>query len=299
MEFIKISKTMEEYWKKIGYKPTDEQMATLIWNETEWNLNARLNILERFMKDVDRDSPFHTQVRTIKERASAMMDILRDNHSGEYIYHLNEWEPDDEEYEYSAYADSFEPLEETAKNKKAHFQITKLKKLQNASEYEDYSGASFQEGEGYAEYDNGKIKYVYAKGCSAEFVDEGIPFCNSYIGLPNPFKALDIVTAEVNGKRRIGIISPLYLKEEGGSASIPIKPDRAWKPDYSDEAITVEWLWDIKDKEFCHDHVNPLMLDFYELQDDDWEKEYIEAIRELFAGNDTLENVQMLFKGII
>jgi len=158
-------------------------------------------------------------------------------------------------------------LENLAINKKGEYRLGKIGKISDAKQFERKHGLrDYYECERcFIEYSH-KGRVMDVGTCEADFrsVDEGVDFCRKYIGIPHPFKALDVVSSFRNGEKRIGLISPLYLR----TGNEPEKPQKT----YSDDVLTVEWLCDKDKKIFCHDHVNPMHLEFYELMGEDWQK---------------------------
>lgn len=78
MENYKISRSTEKYWKDIGFKLSDENLETIIWNEV-YGLEDRLDALEKLMDDRKPDENLSIQINTIFERYEGVRRFIRDH----------------------------------------------------------------------------------------------------------------------------------------------------------------------------------------------------------------------------
>lgn len=101
-------------------------------------------------------------------------------------------------------------------------------------------------------------------------------FENSYIDIPNPFEAGDIVRLVKDNSHGVVVTS----QEEWTRYKDIMKNSK--NKDFVDASITVDFLLD--NGHISHNHINPIFLERYEPMEDDIDKELLYAAMNVYKG---------------
>ena len=117
------SKDVRDYLKKSNHRFTDSEKATLIYN-SEWSLPSKHKALLE-IADLTEDTKLKQQIRERIECDKHCLQRIKGN-AGGFVYKLEVWEKEDDEYYDCGIFASYNLAENYARRKCKAFQIKKL-----------------------------------------------------------------------------------------------------------------------------------------------------------------------------
>lgn len=276
------SEDVRRFVLETGYKFTDWQKAALLYH-------GKLTVEETFLwlsklSDNTSDTRLRHQIVEYLTREEQAVAVFKENKDREFMYILKYTE---EDCENKVYFFDYSAAYHCGKNQNVPFIIEKYRPYAEFTadngDYEDYSISDMRYDEkGNAVYFQSS-EILYCKDSDKEMNSN---FRNMYYSVPYIFEMGDIVRCiGVCGEDNYGVVETSQKEYYEWESRIP---SLIYPPAYSDVQVRVAFPCD--DGRFCHSHINPLYLEYYnaELNND----KSLDGIR-----NNLLITVSKLYKG--
>ena len=283
LEAMIPSETVRKYVIETGYTFTDWQKAALFYHGT-------LTIQEQFLwlrklSDSTSDTKLKSQITEYLSREEQAIAVFKNNKDRKFLYILKyaeDLEHYGKEYENNMFFFNYEATYCCGKKQGVPFAIGKYRPYtevdSDADDYENYSVSDMW-------YDkNGNAVYFQSSEipyCEDSDEDLSMNFRDMYYNVPYPFEKGDIVRCiGVESENQVGVVETSQKAYYEWENRIPYLAN---PPDDSDVQVRV--VFPNNDGKFCHQHINPIFLEYYnaELNSDTTGKSVLDNL--LLAGS--------------
>lgn len=280
MEYIK-SKDLKEYLKRMQYELSDSEKATLIFN-SGLPLTKIMEEL-KLLSETTKDCTLTLQIRERIEYENFLYNSFCDGDET-VIFHLETKE--EEGYEHNGLFKTLTAAINFANTLNKEYNIYKRRVYTDDTPIKDELGT--------ASYNAmGELMSCWCKDVQNEKIDSiewNNRFEGAYLSMPFPFRKGEIVRRISTGD--VGIVMGPKSDEEMEEHHKRVI--NIYHGDFSDTAITVEFLDDSKEKPvFWHGHIMPSDLEYYE-EKQERRKELLRVASNLIKGCGSLEYFQIL-----
>lgn len=276
------SKDVRDYLKEREHIFSDSERATLIYN-SDWSLPEKHEALSE-LGSVTADLELKQQIEERIQWDERCLEQIKDN-SGQYVYKLEIWEKEDQEYMNTGIFATWELAEDYAKKSCKKFQIKKMFIYGTTQEWNEddecdseVATIRYNEAGAVTDYWGDGLKY------DASIMGQRERFEFAFVLLPHPFVEGDIV--RVIGTDDVGIVR-FAGKETWEELD---KKMREWGADYSDVSFPIEVV--DENANFGHMHVNPTDVEYAEFEEDDDRASLMWMASQLVQGNAYIQEFQ-------
>jgi hypothetical protein len=264
------SKDTRKYLEAINHQFTDYEKATLIYNNEFASIPEKEIELVK-LKEITLDKRLIKQIDECFKCHNELVEAFKYNDNN-YIYVLNIWDEDSSDYIENGYFSSYEiAIEYGSSGEK--FYLSKQRIISDDSK-QDYEGTLVSE----LYFDNkNQLQNMWSNKIKQNDFEQFTPkrFECAYVRIPYPFRQEDIV--RIVGTDKIGIVI--------GSDEDAKKNDQLMNSmdssEYGDCQVQVDTYFDGDAylSDFSHEHVNPINLEYANLEDNDVRKGFLEYMK--------------------
>ncbi len=245
------SKYMREYFKKVGFKFSDFQKATLIWNARGKTWDEILSALRK-LAETTEDAKTRKQVLERINYEEKALDTFKMNPSGKYVFVV---EDHDDKYSCGFFADyqlAEKYVRAYAKEYGHRCSIEKQQIIKTPEEYSGYEG--MEVGEVFFNKVGEKTSVWSLELREEKELLEDDRFEDQFIKLPFPLETGSLVKNVVNGT--YGVTS--HGRKDWNQHFEELEK-RGFECDFSDvQVVTYELM---EDGCWAHEHINPIYLE--------------------------------------
>lgn len=297
------SNSVKKYIKDNNITFTDFEKAALIFNAYNVPKEEIHTALKGIMKDT-KDDNLKKQIAERLEEDEKILKIIQTG-GDDAIYQLWAYEPEDEDYLDEGFYATFEAAKKFSAKFHHAYKIEKMKLLFGDEEddgnyvNEDYISPLMGE----VHYDEkGKIIFFYSNEYEENQLCEMFNYERfevKYISFRHPFRQGDIVKNIANGER--GVVRTFVDDADWEEYDDWNKKNSPSYSAFSDAQVVVEIL--LPNGEFSHDHIEPWLLEYDEMQSVEWrdicdkgnlEGEALILAGQLIKGEGSIELLQMV-----